>query len=73
MTPQKLRAQLEVYADHGFTVASLEPRKGSHYAVTFEQFSQVQFLTINVGDPRSPRNNLSRFKRLAKEAQHATA
>lgn len=72
MIPQKLRAQLEVYKHEGFTAISTVPRKGSHYAVTFAEFPEVQSLTINVGDWRALRNNLSRFRRL-KEAQHAAA
>lgn len=72
MIPQKLRAQFDVYRDAGFTPVDAVPRKGSHWAVTFEEFPEVQFLTTNIGDPHALRNNLARFRRL-KEAQHATA
>lgn len=65
-----IRKQLAEYAKHGFTVKEVHPNrgKGAHCCVLFEQFSDPQFLTPNLGDPRAIKNNIARFKRLS--AQH---
>lgn len=64
--PRALRAQLKEYEAHGFHAVSVEPRAGSHFKVVFAEFTQPQFLTANIGCPRSIRNNVARFKKLAK-------
>lgn len=63
--PRGLREQFKRYEAEGFHVKSVEPRAGSHFKVEFEEFSEPQFLTINMGDFRAVRNNLSRFRLLA--------
>lgn len=63
--PRRLRAQLKEYEAHGFHAVWVEPRAGSHYKAVFAEFPEPQFLTANIGCPRSIRNNLARFRALA--------
>jgi hypothetical protein len=65
---KRLGRQLKEYEKHGFTVKTLEPSRGSHVRVVFNEFSEPQFLTVHAGDPRALKNNIARFKRLAKES-----
>lgn len=67
--PRVLRDQLKVYEAHGFHVVDVTPRAGAHFKVTFAEFSEPQFLTKNIGEPRSLKNNLARFRNLMKEQQ----
>lgn len=66
--PRVLRKQLQYYEAAGFTVRDVEPSRGSHFRVWFNQFSSPQFLTINASEPRAIKNNIARFKRLCKGA-----
>jgi hypothetical protein len=66
-TPRVLREQIKAYEKAGFHVTSWECRSGSHFKLVFKEFSEPQFVSKNVGDPRSLDNNIARFKRLAKE------
>jgi hypothetical protein len=67
--PKMMREQFRAYTRAGFTPVSVEQINASHFKVIFAEFSEPQWLTAHVGDPRSIRNNLSRFKRL--KEQHA--
>lgn len=67
--PKALRKQLRIYIAAGFNPTEVESRDGSHWRVKFAEFNQPQFLTVNIGEPRSIQNNIARFKRLAKEQQ----
>ena len=63
---KQFRKQLEVYAKEGFTVKHLETAKGAHYKVWFNEFSEPQHLSTHIGEPRALKNNIARFKRLAR-------
>lgn len=63
--PRPLREQAKQYEAKGFHIVSVEPSRGSHYKVKFAEFTEPQFLSINVSDPRAIRNNISRFRALA--------
>lgn len=63
--PKSLRQQFKHYEAHGFHPISAEPRAGSHWKVRFAEFDEPQFLTCNICDPRSLKNNVCRFRRLA--------
>ena len=67
--PRVLREQAKEYAAHGFHIVEAVPRAGSHFKVTFAEFSEPQFLTKNIGDPRAIRNNIARFRVLMKQQQ----
>lgn len=66
--PRVLRKQIEFYEREGFTVVRVEPRAGSHFKAIFAQFSEPQILAKNCNEPRALKNNVARFRRLAKEA-----
>jgi hypothetical protein len=65
--PRLLREQFILYERAGFTVKSVS-RASRHYRVEFKEFPDPQFLTANQTDPRSYKNNVARFKRLAAKA-----
>ena len=65
--PRVLREQLKVYEREGFHAIAVEPRSGSHFKVVFAEFSEPQILTKNAGDPRALKNNIARFRKLARE------
>lgn len=67
--PRVLRKQAQVYATHGFTMTGATPRNGSHFLCSFAEFSQPQILTKNADDPRALKNNIARFRALAKQEQ----
>lgn len=69
--PRLLREQFLLYERAGFTVKSFV-RASRHYRVEFDQFPDPQFLTANQTDPRSYKNNVARFKRLASAHQEKT-
>lgn len=60
----RLREQFKFYERHGFHVKDVKQSAGSHFKVTFHEFDEVQMLSIHTGEPRSLKNNISRFKRL---------
>jgi hypothetical protein len=62
--PRLLREQFALYEREGFSVKSFV-RAARHYRVEFKEFPETQFLTANQTDPRSYKNNVARFKRLA--------
>ncbi len=65
--PRALRKQVAYYAREGFDVVEVEFRSGSHVKLTFAQFSEPQFMSRNPTDSRGWKNNVARFRRLAKE------
>ena len=65
--PKPLWKQIKTYESHGFHVVSLQHRAGSHWCARFQEFPQPQFITQNASDPRALKNNIARFRRLAKE------
>lgn len=65
--PRALRKQLAYYAQEGFNVVEIKPAAGSHVKVIFAQFTEPQILTKNINEPRALKNNLARFRRLARE------
>ena len=67
--PKVLREQIKFYERHGFHVTDVENRAGAHFRVTFAEFPQPQFISKNVNEPRGWKNNIARFRNLAKEQQ----
>ncbi len=67
--PRALRKQLAYYAREGFHAVDIKHAAGAHVKVIFAEFSKPQILTRNIDEPRALKNNLARFRRLAKE-QH---
>ena len=65
--PRALRKQFNAYEAAGFHPVVIESRSGSHFKVVFAEFNEPQFITKNVGCPHALKNNISRFKQLAKE------
>ena len=68
-TPRALRKQLAYYAREGFDVVDIEFRSGSHVKLIFAQFSEPQFVSRNPTDSRGWKNNVARYRRLAKESE----
>lgn len=66
--PRLIREQLQLYERAGITVKSVI-RASRHYKVEFNEFPETQFLTASRTDPRSYKNNLAHFKRLANAQQ----
>lgn len=65
--PRVLREQVKEYERAGFHVTAVEPRSGSHFKVWFAEFpDQPQIITKNVLDWRALKNNIARYKRIAK-------
>jgi hypothetical protein len=62
-----MRKQIKEYEREGFHVVSVEDRAGSHKMVTFAEFSEPQIVTDSKSDWRALKNNIARFRRLAKE------
>lgn len=67
--PRMFKAQFAEYKKAGFNVKDAQPSKGCHYKVWFEEFPEPQFLTYHTGDPRAMKNNIARFRGLAKKAK----
>ena len=67
--PRALRKQLAYYAQEGFDAVEIKPAAGSHVKVVFAQFTEPQILTRNMKEPRALKNNIARFRRLAKEQE----
>lgn len=63
---KQFRKQLQFYEKEGFTVKHLENARGTHYKVWFNEFSEPQHLSTHVDEPRALKNNIARFKRLAR-------
>lgn len=70
--PKPLRKQLKGYETHGFHVVSLAPGAGAHWKARFAEFPEVQILTVNERDWRGIKNNVARFRAMAKKAQELT-
>ena len=70
--PKRLLEQFKLYAREGFTVKSVE-RATRHFKVVFNEFPQVQFLTASSVDARAYKNNVTQYRRLAKEHANVTA
>lgn len=65
--PRVLREQVKEYERAGFHVAAVEPRSGSHFKVWFAEFpDHPQIITKNALDWRALKNNIARYKRIAK-------
>jgi hypothetical protein len=67
--PRVLRKQLAYYAQEGFDAVDIKHAAGSHVKVVFAQFTEPQILTRNMKEPRALKNNIARFRRLAKEQE----
>jgi len=65
--PKVLYKQIKTYEAHGFHLEQLEHRAGSHWCARFREFPQAQFITANANDPRALKNNIARYRRLAKD------
>ena len=65
--PQVLRKQVLEYEKAGFHVTNIEPRSGSHFMLTFAEFSQPVITTKNVTCPRAIKNNIANYRRLQRE------
>lgn len=64
---QRLRKQIKEYEREGFHVVSIEDRAGSHKMLIFAEFPEPQIVTDCKSDWRAFKNNISRFRRLARE------
>ena len=64
--PRAIREQVKEYEKAGFHVIQCEPRSGSHFKVWFAEFSEPQIVTKNVLEWRSLKNNIARYRRLAR-------
>ena len=64
---QGLRKQVKEYEREGFHVVSIENRSGSHKMLTFAEFPEPQIVTACQSDWRALKNNIARFRRLAKQ------
>lgn len=70
--PRQFRKQFAAYERAGFRVREIDVNagKGSHIKAIFCEFSEPQWLTMHVDDdPRSIRNNIARFRRLARDGR----
>ena len=65
--PKVLREQVKEYERAGFHVIDVEPRSGSHFKLRFAEFAEPQIVTKNLLDWRAIKNNIARYRRLAKE------
>ncbi len=65
--PKVLHKQIKTYEAHGFHVEHLEHRAGSHWCARFKEFPQAQIIKVNAKDPRALKNNIARYRRLAKD------
>jgi len=64
---QRMRKQIKEYEREGFHVVSIEDRAGSHKMLKFAEFSEPQIVSDCKSDWRALKNNIARFRRLAKE------
>lgn len=64
---QRMRKQIKEYERAGFHVVGMEDRAGSHKLITFAEFPEPQIVTDCKSDWRAMKNNIARFRRLAKE------
>ena len=64
--PRAIREQVKEYEKAGFHVIQCEPRSGSHFKVWFAEFSEPQIVTKNAFEWRSLKNNIARYRRLAR-------
>jgi hypothetical protein len=64
---QRMRKQVKEYEREGFHVVSIEDRAGSHKMLTFAEFPEPQIVSDCKSDWRALKNNIARFRRLAKE------
>lgn len=64
--PQGLRSQLREYEKAGFHVVDCQPASGSHFKMRFAEFSEPQVVSRNLTDKRALKNNIARFRRLAR-------
>ncbi len=67
--PRRLRGVLRELERQGFVAVACEPRKGSHWAVTFRGISTPQIMTSNGSEPRAMKNHVARLKRLMAEGE----
>ena len=63
--PRPLRPQIKEYEKAGFHVTRIEPRNGAHFKIWFAEFDEPQFITKNVLEWRSLKNNIAQYRRLA--------
>lgn len=64
---QRMRKQMKEYEREGFHVVSVEDRAGSHKLVRFAEFPEAQIVTDCKSDWRAFKNNIARYRRLARE------
>lgn len=64
---QRMRKQIKEYEREGFHVVSIEDRAGSHKMLKFAEFPEPQIVTDCRTDWRALKNNIARFRRLARE------
>ena len=64
--PRAIRGQVKEYEKAGFHVQQVEPRSGSHFKIWFAEFTEPQIVTKNVLEWRSLKNNIARYRRLAR-------
>jgi len=65
--PRAIREQVKEYEKAGFHVTQVEPRSGAHFKIWFAEFPErPQIVTKNVLEWRSLKNNIARYRRLAR-------
>jgi hypothetical protein len=64
---QRIRKQIKEYEREGFHVVDIQDRAGSHKMLVFAEFPEPQIVTDSKSDWRAFKNNIARFRRLAKE------
>ena len=64
--PRAIREQVKEYEKAGFHVQQVEPRSGSHFKIWFAEFTEPQIVTKNALEWRSLKNNIARYRRLAR-------
>jgi hypothetical protein len=64
---QRMRKQIKEYEREGFNVVDIQDRAGSHKLLIFAEFPEPQIVTDCKSDWRALKNNIARFRRLAKE------
>ena len=67
--PTALRKQIKAYEAAGFHPVAIEPRAGAHFKVTFAEFEQPQIITKNASCPHAIKNNIARYRQLARSTQ----
>lgn len=67
--PRELRKKLIEYQKEGFTMRSIERRKGSHFYVQFEEVDGKHLISYTKTEHRTEKNFLARLRRMLRAKQ----